>query len=170
MIVPAVAFPADAGIEDVKIGLNPPVQISFIVKNAFTKDIEEAISSGIPVSFTFIVECRKIRRFWFDGYLGRWVFKHTVKYDSLKEDYVISLDESKKVIRTRDLNEMEKLMATGDSIALTPVEPLKAGRQYECRVKAELYPVKMPFLFNYVRFFSKFWDIDTSWYTYRFTL
>ncbi len=168
-LLPALAFSNDARVDEVKVDWNPAVKVSFLVKDAFTKDIEEAITSGVPTSFTFIVEFNRRRALWFDEHMGKWEFKHTVKYDSLKEDYVVSLDEAEKVIRTKDFNEMKKLMVTGDSIVISPAEPLKAGKEYECRIKAELQTIKLPFLLDYALFFVKFWDFETSWYTYRFT-
>ncbi len=170
LFAPAAAFSDDASVDGLKVDLNPAVKISFLVKDAFTKDIEEAISSGIPTSFTFIVEFNRINDFWFNDHLGKWVFRHTVKYDSLKEEYVVNLGESEKVIRTNDFNEMKKLMATGDSINLSSMEPLKTGREYECRVRAEFHAIKLPFLLDYMLFFVKFWYFETNWHTYRFTL
>ncbi len=169
LLAPVAAFSNDASIEGLKVDMAPPARVSFLVKDAFTKDIEDAISSGIPTSFTFFVEFNRVKDFWFNERLGKWVFRHTVKYDSLKEEYVVNLDESENVIRTKDFNEMKRLMVTGDSINLTPIAPLEAG-EYEWRVKAELHAIKLPFLLNYMLFFVKYWDFETNWYIYGFTL
>jgi len=169
LLAPAVAFSNDASIEGLKVDTSQPARVTFLVKDAFTKEMEDAISSGIPTSFTFFVEFNRVKDFWFNEHLGKWVFKHTVKYDSLKEEYVVFLAESDNVIRTKDFNEMKRLMSYGDSINLTPMEPLKAGR-YEFRVKAELNAIKLPFLLNNVLFFVKHRYLETNWYTYRFKL
>jgi uncharacterized protein DUF4390 len=169
LLAPVAAFSNDAGIEGLKVDMTAPARVSFLVKDAFTKDIEVAISSGIPTSFTFFVEFNRVKDFWFNEHLGKWVFRHTVKYDSLKEEYVVILDESESVIRTKDFNEMKRLMSSCDSINLAPMEPLKTGR-YECRVRAELHTIKLPLFLNYMLFFVKYWDLETNWYTYRFTL
>ncbi|MBI5641846.1 MAG: DUF4390 domain-containing protein [Deltaproteobacteria bacterium] len=165
----AEALRPDARIDDVKVTLSPNLKVSFQVRDAFTKEIEEAIASGLPTSFTFIVELEKVNSVWFNEDVGRWEFKHTVKYDTLKEEYDISLDETGDIgLRTKDAGEMKRLMVTGNSIAITPAH-LAQGEQYDLRVMAELRTVDMPPLLNYMFFFLKLWDFETGWYTYRFS-
>lgn len=161
----------DPRVDDVTVERDSPLSISFIVKNAFNEDIEEAVDSGIPTSFTFIVELARVRGLWFDKHAGSWRFKHTVKYDTLKEEYEIILEEKGgKVLRTKDTAEMKRIMTTVVRNDLKPVSPLLKGRDYSLRIKAELHTIKLPFLLDYVLFFIKFLDFETDWFTYRFTL
>ena len=69
------------------------VKVSFEIKNAFTKEIEEGIKSGMPTTFTFFVELYRKQGLWFDKTLAGMTFRHTVKYDTLKEEYEIVQDE-----------------------------------------------------------------------------
>ncbi len=166
--VPSTGFCEDARIDDVKVSWTPNLKASFQVKDAFTKDIEEAIKSGMPTSFTFIIELERVNTVWFNEEVGRWEFKHTVKYDTLKEEYEISLDETgEKGIRTKDINEMKTLMVTGNSISITPAH-LIPGAEYELKIMAELRTTELPFLLNYMLFFVKIWDFETGWYSYSF--
>ena len=168
---PASALSRNARIEGVKISLDPDFGVSFLVKNAFTADIEEAIKSGVPTSFKFIVELSRSRRFWFDKDAGRWEFKHTVKYDTLKEEYKIILDEKGfGPVRTKDFAEMKRIMSTADSVILEPTRGLSEGYNYQLRVMAELYTVKLPFRLDYLLFFLKFWNVKTDWFVYNFAL
>ena len=160
----------DAVIDSVAFDKGPPMKVSFEVKNAFTKDIEEAIRSGVETSFTYIIELNRVNSVWFNEQIGRWEFRHTVKYDTLKEEYEIKRDEAgaEAVIRTKDPAEMKRIMAAGESVELTPkVEPA-AGADYEVRIMAELHTVELPFFLDYVLFFVKFWDFETDWYTFNF--
>ncbi len=167
---PVTADGAQAYIDGVRVQWKPgPLTVSFNVKGAFTKEIEEAVQSGIPTSFTFVVELNRVNTFWFDSEVGTWEFKHTVKYDTLREEYEVSLDESgQNVTRTKDAAEMKRLMVTGDSIAITPAH-LVAGEEYEVRIKAKLHTIDLPSPLNYVFFFVKLLDLDTGWYSYRFS-
>lgn len=168
LLLPSFGICEEARIDDVTVA-KAPLKVSFLVRGAFTKDIEEAIKSGIPTSFNFIIELNKVNSLWPNEQLGKWEFKHTVKYDSLKEEYEILFGEAnEKGIRTKDFGEMKRLMTTASSVAVAPYSPVRMGEEYEFRIKAELHTVEMPLLLDYVLFFMKFWDFETGWYSYRF--
>ena len=71
-----------------------------------------------------------MRSLWPDKAVEKWTFKHTVKYDNLKEEYEITLEELNEVIRTKDFVEMKRLMVTGDAIELKTDRPLKADSRH----------------------------------------
>ncbi|MBI5343774.1 MAG: DUF4390 domain-containing protein [Deltaproteobacteria bacterium] len=177
-VLPGGGFCADPLISDVAVSTEPDIRLSFVVREAFSRDMEEAVKSGAPTTFTFKVEINRIRSAWFNEDIARWEFKHTVKYDTLKEEYEITLDESgtpqpgagPPPTRTKDFNEMKRLMSSGSSIPIETSRPLQKGENYEVRLKAGLRTIKLPFLLDYVLFFVKFWDFETDWHTHRFSL
>ena len=158
---------SDAFIDEVRVDNGPDLKVSFTVKNAFTKEIEEAIKSGVPTSFTFFMELNRVNGHWFNEGVGKWQFRHTVKYDTLKEEFEITSDED-AAIKTKDFAEMKRAMSTASAITLYPVSQMVPGENYELRVMAELRTVKLPFLLNYMFFFVKYWDFETGWHTYGF--
>jgi hypothetical protein len=169
LLAPVRALSEDARMDNVIVRLDPILSISFVVSDAFKEDIEEAIRSGIPTSFTFFVELYRSRTLWPDGDINQWTFQHTVKYDSLKEEYEITLDEKgKDKIRTKDFEEMKRLMVTGEDVIFLPPPLLKKGKRYEIRLMAELDTVKLPFLLRTMLFFVKYWDFETDWYSQKF--
>ncbi|MDP2689445.1 MAG: DUF4390 domain-containing protein [Deltaproteobacteria bacterium] len=170
VLVPATGHCVDARIDEVDVRWgHGPLTVSFRVKDAFTKDIEEAVKSGIPTSFTFLIELDRVNSLWPDEEVGSWEFKHTVKYDTIKEEYEIRLDEAGQAsIRTKDFGEMKRIMATGASIAITPAH-LVSGAEYEVRIKAELHTIDLPFPLSYMFFFVKLLDFETGWYSHRFS-
>lgn len=170
LLFPATTRAAGAMIDDVVVRWTPaPLSVSFIVKDAFNDDIEEAIASGSPTSFTFLIKLDRVRSLWLDEGVGSWEFRHTVKYDTLKEEYEITLDETgKSVVRTKDFNEMKRIMATGSSIPITPVT-LVPGSSYEVSIKAEMHTIELPSPLNYLFFFMTIFDFETGWYTYSFS-
>lgn len=165
----STAHAAEASIADVKVERLDGLRLSFMVKDAFTKDIEEAIKSGIQTSFTYKVKFYRIRAFWLDANIGSWTFNHTVKYDSLKEEYEITLGESGKVIKTKDFFVMKRYMAEAKDVTLTPIPTLDPASTYSVRVKAELDKVHLPYYLDYIVFFVKLWDFETRWYTHEIT-
>lgn len=167
---PLRGLSAGAEIDSVKVVDHPGLFVSFVVKDAFTEKIDEAIKSGVPTSFNFLIELERVRGLWFDKELESWEFKHTVKYDTLKEEYEVTLGETGgTVIRTADINEMKRVMTSGDSVRLVLSRPMVEGKEYRLSIKAELRTVKLPFFLDYVLFFVKLWDFETDWYNVRFT-
>ena len=170
-ILTAYCSPAQgADIARLKVEHSPEFRVSFFIKDAFTKEIEEAIKSGIPTSFTFIIKLYKKKTLWPDELVGSWKFDHTVRYDILKETYEVSLAEKNLTEKVKDREKMRLLMSTVDNMVISPTPVLKKGEVYELRIKAKLYTVKLPFLLKYVLFFLKFWDVETGWYVYRFSV
>ena len=169
-LFPALAEGREASVDNLSVVVKPNLNLSFVIKDAFKPEIEEAIKSGIPTTFTFFVELHRVRRLWPDKTIEKWSFKHTVKYDNLKDDYEITLEEFDKTIRTKDFNEMKRLMVTGDAIELTIPKPLMKTRPHKLRIMAQLDPIKLPFLVRHMLFFVKVWDFKTDWHIYRLPL
>ncbi len=166
----SAALAAEARIDDVRVRYGSGLTASFVVKGAFTKDIEEAINSGLPTTFTFIVKLYRKNVLWPDEHMGTWSFNHTVKYDALKQEYVVDIEEKNRREKTKDFERMKTLMVTGDEIIISPLPALKKGETYELKLKAELDTVDLPFLLKYMFFFVKLWDFETNWYVYRLSL
>lgn len=166
-LLPRLAQAADAFISDVTV-TRPPINVSFQVKGAFSKDIEEAVKSGLPTSFNFLIELEKVNSIFPNDRVGRWEFRHTVRYDSLRDEYEIALDETGERVRTRDLSEMKTLMASCAGVPVAPAH-LVPGQPYVIRIKAELDTIELPFFLNYMLFFLKFLDFETGWHVHAFT-
>ena len=166
------AYSMDAMVDKVVIINNPDnTQISFEIKNAFTKEIEEGIKSGMPTSFTFFVELYRKQGIWFDELLAEQVFKHTVKYDTLKEEYEIVLEEKpQNSIRVKEIEQAKKIMAGSENIIIQHASALKKEEQYQLRIRATLDAIDLPFPLNYMLFFVSFWNYETDWYEKEFVL
>lgn len=167
-LVPVASSAQTASITNFALS-RAPLKVSFKVDGAFNKDIEEAIQSGLPTSFNFIIKLDKLNRFFPNESVGAWEFRHTVKYDSFRDEYDITLDESGgKSFKVKDSQEMKRLMAACDAVSIEPAH-LVAGSNYRLRVKAELDSIDLPPILNYVFFFLEAFDFETEWYLYEFT-
>ena len=162
----------DPAVDKVNIINNSDsVQVSFEVKNAFTKDIEDGIKSGIPTTFTFFIEISQKQDLWVDETLAEMTFRHTIKYDTLKEEYeIVQGEKQQSTLRVKDIEQAKKIMARGDNIIIKPVLALVKEKGYQLRIKATLDPVNLPFPLNYMLFFVSFWNYETSWYAKEFVI
>lgn len=165
-----VASATEARIDKLFVGKTPNLNLSFVILDAFKPEIEEGIKSGIPTTFKFFVELDRVRRFWPDKSIKKWTFKHTVKYDNLKEEYEVTRGELNEVVRTKDIAEMKRLMVTGNAIELMIDKPLRGSSRHTVRMKAQMDTVKLPFLLRHMLFFITFWNFETDWYTFRLAL
>jgi len=171
LALPVYSYSADAKITNATVAaVDDGVTIAFVVADAFDKDIEEAIKSGLDTSFTFRVKIERKKTLWFDKNEAELSFKHTVKYDTLRDEYQVTFEEDEnRVERTKDALVMKSLMSTCAGITLAPEGGLVKGAEYEIMAMAELHTVKLPMGLDYLLFFVKLWDFETDWHTVIFS-
>lgn len=139
------------------------------VKNAFPAKIEETINSGVPAAFSFYINLYRVRSFWPDREITEIEVTHTIKYDNLKKEYVVTRSWEGNVPTTvKTFEEAKKLMTEIDSLTIVTLQKLEKGRQYQIRAKAKLSRLTLPFYLHYVLFFVSLWDFETDWYTIDF--
>ncbi|MCG6910189.1 MAG: DUF4390 domain-containing protein [Deltaproteobacteria bacterium] len=143
--------------------------IYLTVEGAFTEDMQTAILSGVPTTFSFYVNLYRTRSLWFDKKLAELKITNTVKYDNLKNEFVIQRSwEDGKPIIVKSIEEAEKMMTEIDSLKVVPLNRLNKGDRYQIRTKAQLSKVTLPLYLHYVLFFVSMWDFETDWYTIDF--
>ena len=164
-ILPGSAYSKEAKIENLRVGSDQKnIFISFDLKNGFTKDIQEAVLSGIPTTFTFFVEMYKKRTFWPDKKVASLKFSRHCKYDPLKDEFEIFREEnSQNYLYLKDVHEVKGVMTSADKIPVAPLFLFSKDDKYRIRVKAELDTIDLPFPLNYLLFFVSFWDYETQW-------
>jgi hypothetical protein len=139
------------------------------VKNAFPPDIENTINSGVPATFSFFINLYRVRRFWLDQEITQIDIAHTIKFDNLKKEYMVTRSwEGGRTMTVKTFGEAKKLMTEIDSLTLVSLAQLEKGKQYQIRAKAKLSKLTLPFYLHYVLFFVSLWDFETDWYTIDF--
>jgi hypothetical protein len=139
------------------------------VNNAFTKQMEEGIKNGIPVTFNFYVKLEKKRSTWMNQELASLRFDHTLSYDTLKEEYsIVRSEQAGQIVRTKSLAEAKKAMAQLNGPPVSPLRALQPEAGYLLRVKAKLAEKTLPLYAHYVIPFWSLWDFETEWYTVEF--
>jgi len=170
MILPAITHAHDAKLTNIVVtNTKDDLLIYLTVESAFRPNMETAISTGVPATFSFFVNLYQTRGFWFDNNISELKVLHTIKYDKSTTGYIVerSWDSNpQRVVETFD--EAKKLMAEIDSLKIIELYRLEKGRQYQIRTKAQLNKLTLPFYLHYVLFFVSLWDFDTDWYTIDF--
>jgi hypothetical protein len=170
-LVSGLAWGQDAKITDVIVtNTRDDLILYFRVEGCFTQDLEQAILNGVSTTFTFKASLDQVRSFWRDKNLASLEIHHTVKYNNLKNEFVITRSEQgDKPIVVNSLSEVKRLMAEVEDLRIAKLESLKRNRRYQVSVKAELSKITLPFYLHHVfRFFLFLWDFETDWYTTDF--
>ncbi|MEW6615100.1 MAG: DUF4390 domain-containing protein [Thermodesulfobacteriota bacterium] len=170
LFLPANALCKKARIKDVIVTNTPKdLLIYFSVEGCFTKKMEEAILNGISTTFTFFIDLYHPRSFWFDKTLATITVRHTIVYNNLRNEFIVTLNsKDKKELILKDFLEAKKAMAEVDGITVIPMSSLKKNNKYYVRIKAKLDTIRLPFFLDYVLFFVSLWDFETDWYTESF--
>jgi len=125
---------------------------------------EKAILTGIPTTFTFVLELYRERSHWFDKKESILEVKHTIKYDNVKKIlYVVSAGDGNKPEQFKDFSRAKAAMSELNGVVLTSLMQMTKGDRYYLRVKAKLEKVRLPLHLEYVFFFVSLWDFETDW-------
>jgi hypothetical protein len=171
LLISGVAWGQDARITDVIVtNTRDDLVLYFRVEGCFTQDLQQAILNGVPTTFTFLATLDRVRGLWNDKTLSRMEIYHTVKYNNLKNEFVITRSEhGDKPVVVTSVSEMKEIMAEVEDLRIAKLESLKRNHRYQVSVKAELSKITLPFYLHHVfRFFLFLWDFETDWYTTDF--
>jgi hypothetical protein len=166
VILPLSAFCQESSIQEVSAkGTEKGVwKVGFYVENCFTEKMDEAIQTGIKTVFTFYLHLYQKRKLWRDRKVASMQFHHTIEYDPIRGEYLVTLEENRSSHVTSNLEEAKRWMAKVEEVEVRPSSQLKPGIPTELRIKAELVPVKLPFHLEYLFFFVSLWDFETKWH------
>jgi len=143
---------------------NDQISVTFRMADAFNEDIGRSIESGLPVSFRYEVQLKKVRTIWFNQKVHTRRITNTVTYDNLTERYTLSRDIDGEIVATAvvaDTSEMMRFMTVVDGLDLFDVSLLEPNSDYYLRAKGL---VKERNLFLVVP-----WDQDSGWVKTYFT-
>jgi hypothetical protein len=139
------------------------------VEGAFHEKMIKAIESGVPTTFSFFIMLYQTRSIWFDKTLADIEVSHTIRYNSLKKEYLVERSWENNLLRSvKSLDDARRLMTDIDGLRILPLSKLEKGKQYQVLVRARLSKVTLPYHLHYVLFFMSLWDFETDWYSVDF--
>jgi hypothetical protein len=120
---------------------NAKVSVRFSLTGAFADgEMVEALQSGVPTSFTYIVEIFRDRPNWFDDGLDRARIEVICTFNSVTREYLLNYRRDDRLVRSEtfsDLAALERGMTTVEETALFDISGRKAHK-LKVRVKANL--------------------------------
>ncbi len=139
------------------------------VEGAFREKMKKAIFSGVPASFSYIINLYQTRKLWKDKKIAANKITGTIKYNNLKKEFLIRRSwKNNDAVIVKSFQEAQKLMTEISSFKIISLAKLEKGQRYQIRAKAELSKLTLPFYLHYILFFISLWDFETDWYTIDF--
>jgi hypothetical protein len=169
VIAPA-GFSQDAFLTNITVtNTRDDLLLYLNLEGAFREEMNKAILSGVPATFSFFAKLNRTRNFWFDRSIADIEVAHTIVYDNLKKEFTVkrSWKEDNPEV-TKSFKEAKRWMTEIVSLKIIPLNRLEKGEQYQLRVKAEVSKKTLPFYLHYILFFVSLWDFETDWYAIDF--
>ena len=137
--------------------------------NGFSEEMLQGLHNGIPIQFTFFVELNRARQYWPDERIVEMSFRHTLRYDTLKETYRVEMEEmGQKTFSFPSLAEAQRAMSGINGLKIIKLSALVPNDSYTLRIRAELSRKTLPMGLHHVIPFISWWDIETDWYSTDF--
>jgi len=170
LFIPSKSIAQDATLSNVIVtNTRDDLLVYLKVEGAFREKMKQAILSGVPTTFSFLITLSKVRSIWKDKTIADLKVFHTIKYNNLKKEFVVTRSwENGNPYLTQSFEEAQKHMAEIDGLKVVSLNKLEKGRRYQLGAKAELNKLTLPFHLHYVLFFVSLWDFETDWYTVDF--
>ena len=164
------AFAQDACLTDIIVSnTRDDLLIYLNVEGAFKEKMKKAILSGVPATFSFIINLNLVRNLWLDNKIVDLKVTNTIKFNNLKNEFIVTRPwRHNKPFVTRSFKEAMHLMTEIDSLKIISLDQLEKGKQYQIRAFAKLNKLTLPFYLHYVLFFVSLLDFETDWYTIDF--
>ena len=138
--------------------------------NSFTPEMTEILHSGIALHFSFFVELYKTTDKWPDELIATRNFQHIMTFDTLKENYKVTLEEdNNKVTSFHSLLEAQKVINEINGVKVIDLQQLLPNNTYKLSIRAELYQKTLPLSLHNILPFLSWWDVETDWHTITFT-
>jgi hypothetical protein len=119
------------------------VLVSFELAGGLTPEVQDAIQSGLPTSFSYDVELRRGTAAWFDRVIASVTVTATVRFDNLTRRYQMtrSFDGRIEDARpTEDPAAVREWMTRFERVPVSPTAALETNGEYYVRVRAHTHP------------------------------
>lgn len=140
------------------------------LENSFTSEMIEILQSGIPLRFSFFIELYKTTENWPEELIIALNFNHTMTFDTLKDNYRVTLEEdNNNELSFRTLEAAQQEISEVNGVRIIELKQLLPDNRYKLRMRAELYQKTLPLSLHSIFPFFSWWDVQTDWHTITFT-
>lgn len=159
-----------ASIKELTATTSPTHLLLFgTLENSFSPEMIEILHSGIPIRFSFFVELYKKAANNSEEQVVIRNFQHVMIYDTLKENYRITLEEdNNRILSYKSLSEAQQVINEINGTRVIELSQLIPDNLYKLKIRAELYQKTLPLSLHNVLPFLSWWDLETDWHSIEF--
>lgn len=134
------------------------VSVRFSLQGAFRNgELVQALQSGLPTSFTYVVEIFRDRPNWFDSGVGRSRVEVICTFNSLTREYLLNYRRDKHLVRSETFTDLAALVQRMTSIDEPDLFDIGTRRPYKLKVR-----VKADLMRGWLMYVIP-WEVSTRW-------
>lgn len=138
------------------------VSVHFNLANAFDHDQTiQGLQSGVPTSFTYIIEIYRDRRNWLDEGIARSRIEVIATFNSVTREYLMNYRRDRRLVRSETFSELATLQQRMTTIDEPDLFDIGDRRPYKLKVRA-----KADLTRGWLLYFIP-WEISTRWRSAR---
>lgn len=143
---------------------NGQVSVHFAMHGAFDDpQTIEGIQSGVPTSFTYVVEIYRDRPNWFDEGIARTRIQVIATYNSVTREYLLNYRRDHRLVRSETFSDLPTLQQRMTAVDEPNLFDIGNRRPYKIKVR-----VKADLRRGWVMYFIP-WEVSTRWKEVRVT-
>jgi hypothetical protein len=134
------------------------VSVRFTLDGAFRNgELVEALQSGLPTSFTYIIEIFRDRPNWFDQGVARARVEVVCTFNSLTREYLLNYRRDKKLVRSETFTDLAALVRRMTTIDEADLFDIGTRKPYKLKVRA-----KADLMRGWLMYVIP-WEVSTRW-------
>ena len=138
--------------------VNGKVSVHFNLTGAFqSEQVLQGLQSGVPTSFTYVVEIFRDRPNWFDEGISRSRVEVITTYNSVTREYLLNYRRDRKLVRSETFTDFATLQQRMTSISEPDLFDIGRRRPYKLKVR-----VKADLSHAWLLYFIP-WEASTRW-------
>lgn len=137
---------------------NAKVSVYFSLTGAFANgEMVEALQSGVPTSFTYIVEIFRDRPNWFDDGIARARIEVICTFNSVTREYLLNYRRDDRLVRSETFPDLAGLERGMTSVEETDLFDITRRKPHKLKVR-----VKANLMRGWVMYVIP-WEVSTRW-------
>lgn len=138
--------------------LEGKVSVRFSLEQAFADgEMVEALQSGLPTSFTYVVEIFRDRPNWFDEGVGRARIEVISSFNSVTREYLLNYRRDRRLVRSEIFTDLDALVQRMTVIGEADLFDIGRRKPYKMKVR-----VKADLARGYLMYVIP-WEVSTNW-------
>lgn len=162
LLVPASAFAENGPAPEIQnltaVAAAQKVAVRFTLDGVFRNgEMVEALQSGLPTTFTYIIEIFRDRPNWFDDGIAAARIEVICTFNSVTREYLLNYRRDRKLVRSETFTDLASLERAMTRIEEADLFEIGRRKPYKLRVR-----VKADLMRGWLMYVIP-WEVSTRW-------